>query len=315
MKECIKSILGQTLLDFNLLILDNNSTDSSVSWIEALRDPRIIIYRSDANLGIVGNWARIKNIPRNKYMTIIGHDDIFCSGYLQDMDRLIAKHPDASLYQCHFEFIDGDGKFMRKCLPMAEKQFGHEFLTSQLTHSLDSTGTGYMMRSRDFDTLGGMPQHYPSLIFADYQLWLQLTLKSYKATSPATGFQYRLHNSTSKLTNGEEYQQAFEKYVHFIAAEIKQHEEVQRVVKEYGGAYLMFFCKSLSHRILKTPLHLRKIKVSDFIEKCRSFARLWVPGETFEPMKKFEINIAAKLDTFAFARKLFLLYKKLLAKN
>ena len=310
-KQCISSICNQTLQDFNLLILDNNSTDGTVEWIKSLNEPRISVYTSQTNLGITGNWARVKDVTKNEFITLIGHDDILCPNYLADMSTLIAEHPKASLYQCHFEFIDADGNRMRKCKPMAEKQMGHEFLQAQFMHSLDSTGTGYMMRSADFDMLGGMPIEYPNLIFADYHLWLQLTLKSYKATSAAIGFQYRLHNSTSRLTNGELYQQAFQQYVYFISSLDKQYADVSRVVKEYGGNYLMFFCRSLSHRILKTPSHLRKIKVSQFIDKCRSYANLWIPGQPFEPMKKWEINIASKIDGFAPARKLFLLYKSI----
>lgn len=310
-KQCVNSVLGQSLNDFNLLVLDNNSTDGTLDWIVALNDPRIVIYQSYVNLGITGNWARIKDLPRNEYMTIIGHDDIFCSGYLQEMDRLIAAHPNASLYQTHFDFIDSKGRVLRSCQPMAERQEGHEFLASQLTLSLDSMGTGYMMRSRDFDFLGGMPTTYPNLIFADYQLWMQLTLLSYKATSAFKGFQYRLHDSTSKTTNGYDYQLAFEKYVLFIASLTKQNKDVASVVKLYGRDYLMFFCESLSHRLLKTPRRLRKISVKDFINKCRHYASLWVPEQRFEPMNKIKINVAAKLDSFAFSRELFNLYKKI----
>ena len=58
----------------------------------------------------------------------------------------------------------------------------------------------------------------------------------------------------SKLTNGEQYQQAFEKYVQVIAELCKQDEEVNRVVERYGHHMLMYYCESLSHRLLKTPL-------------------------------------------------------------
>lgn len=129
------------------------------------------------------------------------------------MEELINKHPDASLYQSHFNYIDGDGKFIRECLPMAEVQYGHEFLASQMSRTMDSMGTGYMMRSGDYNSAGGIPIHYPNLIFADYELWTRLSLLSYKATTAENLFRYRVHKNTSILTNGEQYQQAFEQYI------------------------------------------------------------------------------------------------------
>ena len=109
---------------------------------------------------------------------------------------------------------------------MTEKQFVHEFLDSQLNQTLDSTGTGYMMRSRDYDAVGGISPAYPKLIFADYELWVKLIPRGYKATSPATCFSYRLHESVSRLTNGEDYQEAFGKYMLFLAGIKKENKQM-----------------------------------------------------------------------------------------
>src|SRR5436853_206744 len=112
-KECVQSILQQTHSNFNLIVLDNNSTDGTVEWITSLNENRIIVYRSERSLTIEENWGRIKEVPKNEFMTMIGHDDLLYPHYLQEMDTLIAKHPQASLYQAHFAFIDASGAFMR----------------------------------------------------------------------------------------------------------------------------------------------------------------------------------------------------------
>lgn len=46
-KECAHSILSQTLDDFNLIVLDNCSTDGTLEWMQSLNDNRIIIYPSE----------------------------------------------------------------------------------------------------------------------------------------------------------------------------------------------------------------------------------------------------------------------------
>jgi hypothetical protein len=44
-------------------------------------------------------------------MTILGHDDVLYPDYLSVIDDLIKKHPEASLYQTHFNFIDEKGEY------------------------------------------------------------------------------------------------------------------------------------------------------------------------------------------------------------
>lgn len=310
-KECVNSILGQTVTGFNLIVLDNNSDDGTLQWISGLNDERIVIYPSGVKLSMEANWGRIKEVKKNEFMTMIGHDDILHPHYLEEMDRLIGRHPTASLYQTHFSYINEKGEFIKYCMPMEEIQYGHEFLACQLLRTMNSMGTGYMMRSRDYDQLGGIPTDYPNLIFADYQLWVQLTLKNYKATSDKVCFSYRVHNSVSKLTDGEQYQLAFEKYVYFMAALRKEHVQVKNVIEKYGHGMLMYFCESLSHRLLKTPLAKRKTNVNEFIDKCKVYASLLIPGQKFEPLRKFRIGIAGKLDSSKLGRSVFNIYKKL----
>jgi len=295
-KECVQSILNQTLDNFTLQVLDNCSTDGTLEWIKALTDDRIECYPAERPLTIEENWDRITEINKNEFITLIGHDDVLHPHYLQTMDTLIRQHPTASLYQAHFIFIDAEGKTIRPCLPMKEVQYADEFLACEFTQTLDSMGTGYMMRSKDFDAAEGMGLRYPKLIFADYALWVKLILLNYKATAEVTAFSYRLHNNTSKLTNGDEYQQAFGEYAHFLARLRKENEKIAAVLDRYGKQMLMYFCESLSHRLLKTPLADRKTTVIQYISKCRGYAKLLIPGQSFKPMLRIRIFLAALLD-------------------
>jgi len=295
-KECVRSILRQTLNDFSLLVLDNCSTDGTLEWIKSLNDDRVTCYPAERPLSIEENWNRIVTIPKNKFITLIGHDDLLHPHYLATMSDLIERHPQASLYQAHFIFIDPNGNKIRSCLPMDEIQSADEFLACQFTKTLDSMGTGYMMRSSDFDTAGGMGLHYPKLIFADYALWVKLTLLNYKATTPVTAFSYRLHNSVSKLTNGEDYQQAFGEYVYFLAGLRSTNSKIASVLDRYGKPMLLYFCESLSHRLLKTSLSQRHTTVAAFINKCYRYAGLLIPGQPFRPLLKPRILLAALLD-------------------
>lgn len=295
-KECLNSILYQSYAGFNLIVLDNCSTDGTLEWIKAINDDRIECYPSEKSLSIEENWNRILTLKKNEFITLIGHDDILHPHYLQTMEALIHQHPDASLYQAHFVFIDAQGNELRSCQPMAEIQSAAEFLACECTQTLDSMGTGYMMRSSDFDAAGGLTLEYPKLIFADYALWMKLILINYKATAAVTAFSYRLHNSVSKLTNGEEYQQAFGVYAHFLGGLRTKNETIAAVLDRYGKQMLLYFCESLSHRLLKTPAGWRTTNVQHYINKCRQYAAFLIPGQSFKPLYKPRILLAVLLD-------------------
>jgi glycosyltransferase involved in cell wall biosynthesis len=313
LKECVASILAQTYKEFTLHILENDSTDGTKDWLSQLTDPRVIVQSSAAAFGIEENWNRIVSIEKNEFMTVIGYDDLFHPDYLESMNQLIEKHPTATLYQGHFNYINSKGEFVRPCLPMDEVQYAHEFLACHFCRTMDSMGSGYMMRSKDYDALGGIPPRYPNLIFADYELWIRLTHLSYKATDVKTTFSYRLHESVSKQTNGMLYQQAFGLYIAFIKQLMQQDDKVLQVVNRYGKEMLLYYCESLSHRLLKTPKDKRTITVAAYIRRCEEFARDIIPHQEFKPLSKFRIKLAKDLDDSAVGRGLFAFYKKIIS--
>lgn len=313
-KECVNSILSQTLNTFNLHVLDNCSTDGTLEWIRSLNDDRIKIFPSAKSLTIEENWKRAAGISKNEYLTLIGHDDLLANNYLQVMDKLIAKHPNASLYQTHFSYIDSDGKKIRDCKPMQEVETAKDFLISLLTNSMDTRGTGFLMRSKDYDDLGGIPL-YPNLLFADYELWLNLTRKSYKATASQNCFSFRLHYSTTSISPDIKLQQAFEQFIYFLHSLQKQDRELHEAIKQHAEEFLLVNCKGLSHRLLRTPIDKRdKLSVEAFIERCKLYSDLLIPFNTFKPTSVFSIWLARVLDSSGIGRSLFLFFKRIYSK-
>lgn len=311
LRECLESILQQTYPHYNILVLDSGSTDGSLEYIRSLETARVQLFTTSSRLTIEENWERIKTISRNEFMTIIGQDDLLLPGYLAEMNELINQCPDASLYQTHFNYIDARGRLLRKCQSMEPRITEARFLECQIDRRLDSTATGYMMRSRDYDTVGGISPEFRNLIFADYELWMKLTAMQYLAVSRNTCFCYRIHDSVSKITNGDDYAAAFGKYVYFLAGRRSADKAVAGVLDQKGQSFLLYFCQSLSHRLLKMPAAIRETSVKNFIQACRQYASLLIPGQAFTPEKKFLIRIAEILDRNKAGRFLFGIYQRL----
>lgn len=243
-------------------------------------------------------------------MTLIGHDDLLHNNYLETMKALIDKYPDASLYQAHFIYIDGKGQAIRKCKPMAETESAEEFLNKFLKDEIDVMGTGFMMRSADYDTIGGIP-NYPNLLFADFELWLNLTALKYKATSRVECFSFRIHSSTTAISPDLKFQRAFKQFIQFLKNMGDQKESIRSVVRENAGGFLLKYCQGLTHRLLRTPRENRdNLTVKELVKDCRELAGS-LSIEEFKPERIPSIRIAIMLDKYAWSRNLFLFFKKI----
>ena len=101
--ETIESVLAQDFRDFELVILDDRSTDSSNEVLEsyARRDERIRYRLNERNLGLVENWNACLREARGKYVKFLHSDDkLTRPTALEQMLALLEGNPDASLAAC-----------------------------------------------------------------------------------------------------------------------------------------------------------------------------------------------------------------------
>ena len=250
-KECVRGIQAQTRDDWQLEVLDDCSSDDSLGWLARLNDSRISVYPSSERLGIERNWARALEIPLNPWMTIIAQDDSLDPNYLEVMSDLIARHPDATLYQAHFRLIDKKGRVLRSCAPMPARETGAEFLAARLQEKRDSFGTGYMMRSAAYDALGGIAG-FPKLLFADDALWISLMQNGWKATAPQECFSYRLHAASTSGSRGSlDYLKALAHFWRFLEPLKNRDEAIAQTLEEHLPHYVLNACRGYYMLVLQ----------------------------------------------------------------
>jgi GT2 family glycosyltransferase len=308
-KECIDSVLSQSYSNFDLIVLENGSNDGTVDFLNSVSDERLKIFPADSFISMEDNWLRINEIPKNEFFTIIGHDDIYDANYLEVMRDLIIDNSNATLFQAHFRFVNLKGEFNRNCLPMAETQFSFEFLATQLQRSLDSMGTGYMMRTSDFIKVGGFSL-YKNMIFGDWELWFKLTDIGYKVTSIEQCFTYREHDSISTLTSAFDYQKELFKYLHFIKSKALNNKKLQIIIDRYALEYLHFFCKGLIYRELLNKKN--KTQVSTIVINFQDFLVEFLPKQKFNLSNDIYIKFYLILDKIIIGKfffKFFIYFK------
>ena len=251
---CVESILAQTYKNFDLVILAGYSTDGTCAWLRTLeaRDARIKVIFSDRELGIEDNWGRIRTVPKNEFMTIVGYDDLLEPDFLEEINTLIQSEPEANLYLTHFKLIDSEGKLIRHCKPIPKYETAAEFLAARMAEIRDSFGTGYVMRSDHYDKLGGIPP-YPDLLYADDTLWLGLMGNSFKATSHRVCCSYRLHaGSVSGKPDFAALFNGLKQYLNYLRELAKVNDDLANIIKHYGPQYVASRCQDYYCSLLKT---------------------------------------------------------------
>ena len=84
--QAIESVLRQTHRDFDLLILDDASTDNTQEVARRyLADPRVSYLRNERNLGMSANWNKGLSILRNEFIAKLDADDYYEPGFLAEV--------------------------------------------------------------------------------------------------------------------------------------------------------------------------------------------------------------------------------------
>ena len=110
----IKSILKQTYKNWELLIIDDCSTDNSLRVIKNFRDKRIKIFKLKKHLGRTKSLNFGLKKIRNKYIAILDADDFSFKNRLYDQINFFKKNKDIDLIGTWYELINNQGKIIRK---------------------------------------------------------------------------------------------------------------------------------------------------------------------------------------------------------
>ncbi len=308
-KSCLGSALSQQGKDFDVIVLDGGSSDSTIRYLQSISDSRLRIYPAGRRLSITENWARITTIPRNEFMTILGHDDILYPNYLETMSELIRQYPDAGLYQTHFNFIDENEAVIRPCKSMPVILQPADMLERIMQNNIVIVATGFMIRSKDYDALGGIPS-YPNLLYADSTLWLKAIDQRFLAVASTVAFAFRFHaDNTSKVADDSRLI-AFEMMVEFFASLKRSGKEYKSVIDDNALAFMKSYVTGACNKLLYVPVANRKnLSIARIIETAEKCAALLAPGERFEPKKIPAVKLARLIDSNAVLKKMFLLYK------
>lgn len=99
LREAVESVLGQSFPAFELVVVDDASSDESVAILSdyAARDPRVRLYRNDRNQGAVSTINRAASLARGTYLYFLASNDKALPGFFERTVALLEAHPRAGL--------------------------------------------------------------------------------------------------------------------------------------------------------------------------------------------------------------------------
>ncbi len=101
--DAIRSVLSQTYKNFELIISDDASTDTTgdICLKFAKNDSRIKVFQQQKNIGFLKNFNFVLKKARHKYFVWIGQDDYWDKTFLEKLFNLIAKDEENVLSMCN----------------------------------------------------------------------------------------------------------------------------------------------------------------------------------------------------------------------
>lgn len=191
--ESIRSILAQTLTDFEFVILDDASTDGSLERLRhwARQDQRIQIHESKTQLGLSGSSNAVVAKARSTILARMDADDIAHPDRLRRQWEVISNRSDVAVVGTLCIGIDAGGREVR---PRDRWRLLRRSVLIPFPHG------SVMFRREVFDAVGGYDENSDG--GEDQDLFGRMAARGRVVTLPDVLYSYRYHANNATLFNG-----------------------------------------------------------------------------------------------------------------
>lgn len=182
--EAIESILNQTFADFEFLIINDGSTDNSVSIIQSYPDSRIKLLHNDGNRGLIATLNRGIEFARGEYIARMDCDDISLPKRLAKQMEFMDQHQEVGVCGTWISTI-GRNKVVK---PPTE----HDAIVCRLMFESCLLHPTVIIR-RSVLRENGIFYDHGYLHAEDYELWVRCSKFCKLANLGEVLFHYRIH--------------------------------------------------------------------------------------------------------------------------
>ena len=195
LKKAVGSVYAQTYAHFELIVVDDGSTDNTANIVK-LYDNRLH-YIKQNNSGVAAARNRAIAKARGDYIAFLDDDDLYEPTKLQECVNYMQAHPDVVWLYSGFSFIDAQGKPLDRAAIIPEK----ETVTLHDIAMFAFIATpSVMVRTHTLKEAGGFPDGIK--VSEDYDTWARVLARG-KGTALKTALvNIRLHKGNTVLPTG-----------------------------------------------------------------------------------------------------------------
>ena len=186
----VQSVLCQTLEDFELIVIDDGSTDGSVRQLAFEKDSRLRLVRNESNLGLVKTRNLGIELARAPLLAVLDSDDIAKPNRLQLQVERFESDPDLVLLGSCADVIDGAGQVRGS---IDTRAYSDPEIRQSMLRVNRFIQSSIMFRTEPVRNLGGYPSGIP--IAEDYALWLKVIAAHKVGNLRERLVQYRVHGA------------------------------------------------------------------------------------------------------------------------
>ena len=245
LREAIESILGQTLKDFEFLIIDDGSSDASTDIVRSYDDPRIRFVLNEKNLGITATLNKGIQLASSELIARMDADDISRPDRLLKQYHFFQQHPDCVLLSSAVRHIYSNNKRPRDVHFKNETVYYELIFNTRIYHPTVMYRRSVLLRE------GGYQTRYAE----DFNLWWRLSRKYEFFHDDQILLDYRYTDSSLwKVTKRDEY-------------DLAEYEQIVSNINSYSNGRLSFTYDEVDF-LRKDLRQLVREKGLGFIRDC-----------------------------------------------
>lgn len=169
LSETVDSVLQQTFTDWELIIVDDGSSDQTVSWIAELVDPRIrLICQENQGVTVARNTGITKSC--GEYIAFLDHDDLWHPTKLEKQVRCLDKNPTVGLVHTWMVSVDAQGMSTGRI--MASDAEGDVW--AKLLEKNTVASSSVMLRRTCLSTAGVFSTERELYTVEDWEFWIRI---------------------------------------------------------------------------------------------------------------------------------------------
>lgn len=205
LKATLDSALSQNSDDFEVVIVDNNSSDGTGRLLDGFKDPRVRVLRNNVTVSMIDNFNLAVRRSRGRYVKLVCADDLLTADCVRVQAAVLDSMPSVTLVSARTHFIDDDGEMLRpdRGLPgIVGRQSAEHVVRRIVCSGTNPIGppVAAMFRRTDFDRCGGF-RHVTSFL-SELDLWVRLLGRGEFYGVPDTLAAFRIaSDSTTALTS------------------------------------------------------------------------------------------------------------------